>query len=217
MTDRERLSIYVDLAPFIANVCGPGTEVVVHDVTDPDHSLIAISNNLSNRAIGDPMTDLALELQQKGTYTDTPYVSSYSGKSKGREFLSSTYFIKNKNRLIGLLCINRDTASIKNMNSALQNLLEQFNLTDTRDQTYSENLDTNVTNILHTRIADIVQRSGVEPARMSIDERIDIVRQLSEEGLFSVKGAAPEIACQLSISVPTLYRYLKQIPKDAEA
>ena len=103
MTDQEMLQIYTGLVPFLAGVCGPGCEIVVHDVTDPEHSLIAIENSLSGRQVGDPLTDLSRELQEKGAYTSAAYIGNYEGKSKGKNFLSSTYFIKNEGRLIGPL------------------------------------------------------------------------------------------------------------------
>lgn len=210
MTDKELLGVYESLVPFLATVGGPGVEVVVHDVTDPECSLIAISNNLSGRSIGDPMTDLAKELQSEGTYTDLPYVSNYGGKSREKDFLSSTYFIKNEGRLIGLLCINRDMSAVQNLNAALAVLMDRYNLNKQTDDRYRENLETPVTDILRNRIAEIVHADGVDPARMSARERAQIVHRLSEEGLLNMKGAVTEIAAQLSVSVPTVYRYLNK-------
>lgn len=210
MTDKELLGVYENLVPFLATVGGPGVEVVVHDITDPECSLIAISNNLSGRSIGDPMTDLAKELQREGAYTDLPYISNYGGKSREKDFLSSTYFIKNEGRLIGLLCINRDMSAVQNLNAALAVLMERYNLNKQTDDRYRENLDTPVTDILHNRIAEIVHANGIDPARMSAQERAQIVHRLSEEGLLNMKGAVTDIAAQLSVSVPTVYRYLSK-------
>ena len=103
MTDQELLKCYTDFVPFLAAVCGPGCEIVIHDVTNPEQSIIAIGNGISGRELGDPMTDLARELQEKGTYADTECLLNYKGKTKSGEFLSSTYFIKNEGRLIGML------------------------------------------------------------------------------------------------------------------
>ena len=58
MTDQELLKCYTDFVPFLAAVCGPGCEIVIHDVTNPEQSIIAIGNGISGRELGDPMTDL---------------------------------------------------------------------------------------------------------------------------------------------------------------
>ena len=89
MTDQELLKCYTDFVPFLAAVCGPGCEIVIHDVTNPEQSIIAIGNGISGRELGDPMTDLARELQEKGTYADTESLLNYKGKTKSGEFLSS--------------------------------------------------------------------------------------------------------------------------------
>ena len=63
--------------------------------------------------------------------------------------------------------------------------------------------------MLNHRITDLIQACGINPKRMNRDEKIRLVHQMNEEGLLSVKGAVQEIAVQLDVSVPTVYRYLK--------
>lgn len=108
MTDQELLKCYTDFVPFLAAVCGPGCEIVIHDVTNPEQSIIAIGNGISGRELGDPMTDLARELQEKGTYADTESLLNYKGKTKSGEFLSSTYFIKNEDGSSGCSASTRN-------------------------------------------------------------------------------------------------------------
>ena len=173
MTDQEMLQIYTGLVPFLAGVCGPGCEIVVHDVT-------------------------------------AAYIGNYEGKSKGRNFLSSTYFIKNEGRLIGLLCINKDMESLQNVNAALHSLLSAFNLYEAPKSKYRENLDTQMVNLLQNRVAQVIAESGVATNRLSLQEKVRIVHKLNDEGLLNVKGAVTEIAEQLSVSIPTVYRYLNK-------
>lgn len=210
MTDQEIFNLYIEIIPFLAEVCGSDSEIVIHDGTNPENSIIAIENSLSGRKIGDPMTDLAIEFQEKKTYTNQPYVSNYSGKTKDNEFLSFTYFIKNKDKLIGFLCINKDMRSVKQLNGAVRNLLARFNLETPTDENYKENLDTPVVSMINNRISEIIAQSSVTPSRMTRMEKISIVHRLDEEGLLSVKGAIGEIAEQLSVSIPTVYRYLNK-------
>lgn len=74
----------------------------------------------------------------------------------------------------------------------------------------SENLDSPIVNMMHTRITDIIAQSGINPSRMSMEEKIRIVHQLNDDGILMMKGAVTEIAEQLSVSVPTIYRYLNK-------
>ena len=210
LTDQEIFNLYIDIIPFLAEVCGSDSEIVIHDGTNPENSIIAIENSLSGRNIGDPMTDLAIEFQEKKTYTSQPYISNYSGKTKDSEFLSFTYFIKNKDKLIGFLCINKDMTAVQQLNCSVKNLLARFNLGAPTDDNYKENLDTPVVSMINNRISEIISQSGVSPNRMTRMEKIAVVHRLDEEGLLSVKGAVGEIAEQLSVSIPTVYRYLNK-------
>ena len=49
------------IAHGLGETFAPFCEVVVHDLTKPDHAILAIHNNLSGREIGDPMTELGPE------------------------------------------------------------------------------------------------------------------------------------------------------------
>lgn len=208
MTNHEMLNIYVELLPFLAEACGPGCEVALHDVSQMDHSLIAICNPGSGRTVGDPMTDLGRSVIEQSGYMDKSYISNYRARSKNKEFLSSTFFIKNEGELIGLLCLNRDMTSVKEANSALTNLIEQFGLSARGKDTYYENLESSVGGMIRKRIDEVVEQSGVSPTRMSQEEKIRLLHRLESEGLLNVRGAKREVAEIIGVSVPTVYRYL---------
>ena len=60
-------------------------------------------------------------------------------------------------------------------------------------------------------IEQVILESKIEPVRMSVNEKISILRTLDSKGVFRVKGTMGFISKKLSISEPTLYRYLKEI------
>lgn len=210
MSDKEILDIYTKLLPFLGKVLGSGCELCVHDISRPDSSIIAIENSATGRQIGHPMTDLAYETMEKGLYTNTDSVLNYNGSSKGKPFLSSTYFIKNENRLIGLLCINKDMSATNTALSALQHMLSAFNLTAPENSEYTETLDSPVSDLLPNLVADAIAQTNVPPERMTLKERVALVQKLNDQSILSMKGAVKEIASQLGISEPTVYRYLNR-------
>lgn len=214
MSDNEILDIYKKLLPFLAKVLGPSCELCIHDVQHPDSSIIAIENNSTGRKIGYPMTDLARTTMEKGLYTDTDSVVNYEGISKGRPFLSSTYFIKNEKRLIGLLCVNKDMSATNTALSTFQNLLSAFNLTTPENSEFTETLEGPVSDLLPNLVADAISQTNILPERMTLRERVSLVQRLNEQGILSMKGAVKEIAAQLNISEPTVYRYLNRKPKE---
>ena len=45
---------------------------------------------------------------------------------------------------------------------------------------------------------------------MSLREKVRVVHRMNDEGVMMMKGAVAEIAAQLQVSVPTVYRYLNK-------
>lgn len=211
MTDDEVLEMYKPLVPFLASLCGPGCEVLLHDVSkSKEGTVVAIANGYhSGRKIGSPMTDLATQISQNRLFETQDFLSNYRGVSKNKDFISNTYFIKNENRLIGLLCVNRSTAAVHELDLALRRVKQQFNLSDVRTD-IRENLDTPVEEMLSSLVREAVEKTGVSPQRMSRQEKVSVVHHLNERGVLTMKGAISEIARQLFISEPTVYRYLSR-------
>lgn len=208
MTDTEILEHYRLLVPFIAQLCGPSCEVLLHDISRPDDSVIAIENGFhSGRTIGCPMTDLAQKVVASEDYKEKDFLSNYSGSGKGKNFVSSTFYIKNGDRLIGLLCINRDMGTIIELEHVIERLKKQWNL-NTVSPEIKENLDVPVPILLQNMVTNAIQDTGMLPERMSIPEKVALVHKLMEQGVLSMKGSVAEIARQLQISEPTVYRYI---------
>ena len=109
-TTHALLRQYVKLTEFLGAALGPDYEVALHDLTDKSRSIIAIANGyISGREIGAPLTNMALGVLKDGSYEWQDYRLHYSGVSAaGNPLRSSTMFIKEDGKLIGMLCINFD-------------------------------------------------------------------------------------------------------------
>lgn len=211
LTDKEKLQIFVDFAPFLGKVLGNGCEVVVHDAKDYDHSLIYIENSLSGRDVGDPMTELARNILDNYKDSDVNYLADYIGYAGKTEFLDYTYFIRNEGRIIGFLCINKSMDTVKEAQHAIAQLMKTFKLALPEESDYSETLGGLVDDVMRDRIAKTIDQTGILPTRMSQEERMQVIASLRESGVLTMKGAVAELAKQLGISVPTVYRYMKKI------
>jgi predicted transcriptional regulator YheO len=86
---------FIPMVDFLAEILGNTSEVVLNDLTDLDHSVIAIRNaTVSKRKIGDPATNLALRTMQAGKREKSQFLANYQGVSRGGHTLrSSTFFI----------------------------------------------------------------------------------------------------------------------------
>lgn len=56
-----------------------------------------------------------------------------------------------------------------------------------------------------------VTGSALPPDRLTMDEKVRIVEDLQQAGIFYMKGAVSEVAAQLGSSEATIYRYLSKL------
>ena len=107
------------------------------------------------------------------------------------------------------MCVNRDTDSLKALDSALDFFRKQYNLV-IPESDIQENLDAPVATILQNIVSNAISETGLSPAHMSMNDKVLIVHKLQDQGVMSMKGAVGEIANQLQISEPTVYRYINK-------
>ena len=55
MSNYASLERYIPLVKFMGEICGKNYEIILHDVSTPERSVIAACNeHLSGRRVGDP-------------------------------------------------------------------------------------------------------------------------------------------------------------------
>lgn len=219
------LDLYIPIVEFLGKALGEHCEVVLHDVTKPEHSIIAIANgHLSGRHIGGSLTDFTLGLLQQAKKKPIQYVTNYQGKgSTGHVFRSSSYFIKNEaGAIVGVLCLNYDIQpylEARHMldTEILKGLVLNNGTTVTQaeiEEPVFENLCKTAEDTIHSMISKRLQAYSVEAKRLSVEERMQITQKLDEDGLFLLKGGISALASMLDVSEPTIYRYLSRIRKE---
>ena len=215
MSNYACLERYIPLVEFMGKICGKNYEIILHDVSTPERSVIAACNeHLSGRRIGDPMTELAKELLRTGAYKEHDYVANYEGRTRGgKRFVSSTFFIKEKGQLVGLICVNHDVEDILVLSERLSNLLRDFSLPQEEEErsAYTENLDDSIPELSSNLIHSTILGYGIPSTAMHTSDKLDILRSLEAQGVFQTKGSIGQVAKELHISEPTAYRYLRRI------
>lgn len=219
MSNYAFLEKYIPLINFMAEICGKNYEIILHDTSTPERSVIAAHNaHLSGRRVGDPMTELAKELIREGSYLKQDFVANYEGRTRGgKRFVSSTYFIKEGTELRGLICVNHDVEDFFALSEHLTSLMQAFSLpVDSQSASYTENLDDSISslssNLIHTTV---LSYTAVRP-HLGTADKLEVIRSLESQGVFSTKGSVGQAARELGISEPTVYRYLKRVRENKE-
>jgi len=212
----KEIQKYIPIADFLSKVIGDNTEVLIHDFTNFQKSIVHIINgNISNRAIGDSITDLALEFLKKESKGNTQYLFNYNSKTNNNKVLySSTFFIRDENNeVIGALCLNSDYTEIEKSFSLISSFLPNFNrqIVTNNHAEVKENLSSDSQQITLNKIDSVIDEFGISPSRMTIDEKTKIISELQEFGVFMLRGSVQEVSQKLSMSEPSVYRYIKKI------
>jgi predicted transcriptional regulator YheO len=215
-TRRSILEGYIPLMKFLAQQ-HPDTELVLHDVSRLESSIIAIENShISGRSVGGPATDLVLRIIHEESFSRRNFTLPYTSTSDAGKFLNSgTYFIKHEGELIGLLCTNTDLTLMHTLKKAAEDLFESRGLQPKvvpggEPAIIKEKLTQSVNDIPVETTLMVIREMDFHPDRLSQDERIRIATELDRRGVFLLKGAIGSVSRVLHISEPTLYRYLKQ-------
>jgi predicted transcriptional regulator YheO len=194
----------------IAQTFGKNCEVVLHDITDPYSSIVAIENaHVTERAIGGPMSIGNIELIKKGNFVQDQI--NYTKKtSDGRVLKSTTIIIRDQNQKpIGCLCINFDLSEFIIVRNTINSLCHTADEDRAKDNVGYE--DTNINDVLCGLVDSVLKSLGKPVAYMTKEDKVDIVSTLDSRGAFLIKGAIDYVAKVLCVSRYTVYNYLDEI------
>jgi predicted transcriptional regulator YheO len=203
------------VADFLGAVMGENTEIIVHELTNYNQSIVHIINgHISNRKIGDPITDLVVDFITNEAKGDKKFICNYNSKTINNKLLySSTYFIRDdENTIVGALCLNSDYGELHKSLSFLTSLLPNY--VDPKTvalNNIKENLNSNPEELTGNKIDEIIKQFNITPSRMTTTEKTEVITALNDCGIFNIRGSVLEVASKLNMSEPSVYRYVKKI------
>jgi predicted transcriptional regulator YheO len=192
------------VAQGLGETFAPFCEVVVHDLLDPRHAVLAIHNNLSGREIGQPATELGLARIMDPWYTQV--IANYPNKfSDGRQAKSTSIGIKDASgKYIAALCMNVDLTLFQSFQSAMS----QFVNVDAQAAP-QESLDPSGTDAIRARIDQFAARLATSPRALKAGDRRALLKELKSSGLLDVRRSMETIAAHIGVSRAAVYSYAK--------
>lgn len=210
MTDEEIIQRYCDIAEMLGETFAPILEVVVHDLRKPDHSIIAIYNShITGRSIGDPATNIGRQRVRGENIPDSCFNYATSSPFGGKLKTSTIAFRSENNKILGSLCLNLDLSFMSQAKTLLDSMMSiehKSQLSGTEQFT---------TGVAQTDIKDAIEKIKVEnnfqTRCIGPDENKVIIKSLLQDNYLSKKGAVTTIAKELSLTRPTVYKYIKEV------
>lgn len=108
MEIRPALAPYVPLARMLAQTFGQDSEVVLHDLDCPEHSVVHVENpSVTGRKVGQSFDQLVRQVILSNELKEDFVANYYFTAPNGKRIRSSTLLIRDGDgRLTGALCLN---------------------------------------------------------------------------------------------------------------
>lgn len=192
---------------IISEMFGNKCEVVISDIDNPDEAIMSIYNgHVTGRKIGDPLTTKSEELIERSI---GGYNINYKKTNKKikKEIKSSTIVTNAFGRNISF-CINFDCDEYVQIQAELKKFLSMGN------EAYREFENYDNGELVEQKLMVEVEKMGKSIISMNKNDRIDLIRNLKNAGVFKIQKSVPYIAEQLGVSRYTIYNYLNEIEKE---
>ncbi len=198
---------YIQLANLLGDMFPRVLEVVVHDFSDLDHSIVHIVNShISGRKVGDGASELGIRRLLKKESIPDVLVNYTNQNSLGKQLKSASLAIRDdEGIMIGAFCLNFDNSHFEQFKTFLDGFINyeinSFVGTDdiktkTREgevekEIRAYQLKHNLTNITYKN-------------------KQDIVSHLLNSGFFDKRGSISSAAEVLQLSRQCIYNYLNK-------
>lgn len=210
MTSKNKaLETYIPIANLIAQTFGKNCEVVLHDLSIPQNSVVyTVNNHVTGRQVGQPFEHLIKDVLLSKNFENDCTANYRTTTVAGKKIKSSTALLRDaKGEVIGALCVNYDLSPLND----IKILLDEF--MDTQQEKIEATVEPfdNVIEIVEDLINKMIGNSSVTTLKRK--DKIELIQFMDKKGVFLIKGAIEKVAEKLNISKVTVYSYLDAIKK----
>jgi len=217
--EQALLGVLQGVAKALECAVNQHTEVVVHNLRQPEASIIEIINgHVSGRHVGSaiiagPAEDKAFDTLVASKAAAHPnevrVVANYTSKaSDGRSLRSSSVVMFDADGApAAALCVNVDIGAIERIQRDIQGAL----IPTVLPPLPAPRAETNIEDLIEEIIASALDNAGVPVERMSKAEKKAAVSIMHERGLFVIRGSVERVAARLGVTKFTIYNYLDEI------
>lgn len=210
---------YYPMADMLGKTFGTGCEVVIHDLSMPQSSVVyTVNGQVTNRRVGQSFDHLVKQVILDENFSNDYLANYYFYTEDGRIIKSSTVLLRDPGgKVAGAMCINLDTTVLRSVANLLSGLLpgiegvkEQMSIPESPVEEPS-----GIVEIADGLIDRII--GDKNPSKMKREDKISVIRFMEQKGLFLIKGSVEKVAARLGISKVTVYSYLDEIKEEARA
>jgi predicted transcriptional regulator YheO len=205
----DELKKFIPIVNAIAHTFGKNCEVVLHDLTNPQSSVLYVINgHVTGREVGHSFHHLITRVLLSNKFQND-FVANYKIEtSDKRTIKSTTALIRNSfDEVIGSICINFDLSHME----VLKDFIDDFSSFD--QDTIQKNVEQydSVMEIVDKLIDRMIDKEQVD--QMDRNQKLQLVKFMNDKGVFLIKGLVEKVADLLKVSKVTMYSYLDEVKK----
>jgi D-arginine utilization repressor len=198
----HRVRTWSPACQAVALLLGPYAEVVLHDAARD--RVLAIWNPMTTRAPGDP--SLLGELDRLDPTAHDVYGPYEKQLADGRHLSSVSAVLRTPDgQPSAVLCVNLDRSPLEHAAALLAGFAAP---TEARPEAMFEH---DWTERVHQIIGAFVRARGRPVERLGHDDRLAVLTELDQAGVFAVRRAVPVVARALQASRSTVYALLSEL------
>jgi len=202
------------VARAIVLTVGTHCEVVVHDLRNPKQTLIAISGNLTGRAVGAPVPDMEFLPRNLTSFQDD-IIRQPARTPRGRELLSTTVWVRDTTgAIVGAICINMDFNDLRHARDLLNHVLTGIEAAPGAE--VLETFATSPQDFVEIALRGAIRKVGKPLHHLNRQDKIAIISALEQAEVFRFPQSIEIVMEQLGISRASIYAYLKEIREETE-
>ena len=191
------------LAEALAETFAPLCEVVVHDLQNPEHAVVAIFNNMSGREVGNSATELGLARLNDPDFPDQ-LINYENTLPDGRRVKSTSVGLRDSSgRYVAALCINVDLSFFQSVSTFAEIFMTMSPLEGVKETISSGHVPE-----IEEEIRRYAVRKNKEPRALNSEEKRELISALNASGSLQIRGASERIAKTLGMSRSSVYYYV---------
>ncbi|SRR5579884_2263307 len=189
-------------------------EVLIHDFREPEHSIVWIRGQLTQRHLGGAMSEVGLEMMAQGDEA-RPRINYTIQTDDGKLLKASMLPLRNaQGHVFGALCIKVDITHLLVLEQHLHSLLT----TDDGDSTIKHvHYSDSIADVAQSMISEAMQQLGMAFPPRESKGRLLLIQALKQRGFFSIRRSIYVLAELLQVSRASIYNHLKELQPDTAA
>ena len=206
------LKIALQMMQSLADMLGCRYELILHDLSHLECSVVAVQGNITNRKPGAPATNFLIQMLKKYG-DDAPNSVNYKNVlPDGRILRSTTTFIRDsEGHIIGSLCINQDLTDFMVVSKLVKEFTAFNEPVEEDHAAHQEVFAYDISEVMEAMVQSELDTVRIPTAYMQKEDKRAIVERLKAKGIFDIKGSVEYVAERLGVTNFTIYNYLKEV------